>query len=194
MDQFDLTSQFDLTGDQRAIQEMAQRFTADAITPNAAPPPSSITTNQVLNQSSVSITINQNLYNGFRTGNNTRAAEAQVRQSREILRQTEQQVLLDAATAHMNVLRDEALLQLQQQNLQALGSQLKAAKDRFAVGEVTRTDTALAEAAEAGGQSSLIQAKSALSSSRAVYRQVIGLNPSKLTPGRPVDPPLPHSF
>lgn len=172
----------------------ATRNSLEAITPNAGPPPSSITTNQVLNQSSVSITINQNLYNGFRTGNNTRAAEAQVRQSREILRQTEQQVLLDAATAHMNVLRDEALLQLQQQNLQALGSQLKAAKDRFAVGEVTRTDTALAEAAEAGGQSSLIQAKSALSSSRAVYRQVIGLNPSKLTPGRPVDPLLPHNF
>ncbi len=117
-----------------------------------------------------------------------------MRQSREILRQTEQQVLLDAVTAHMNVLRDEALLQLQQQNLQALGSQLKAAKDRFAVGEVTRTDTALAEAAEAGGRSSLIQAQSALESSRAVYRQVIGLDPRKLTPGRPVDPLLPHSF
>lgn len=153
-----------------------------------------ISTNQVLNQSTVSITINQNLYNGFRTANNTRAAEAQVRQSREILRQTEQQVLLDAATAHMNVLRDEALLQLQQQNLQALGSQLKAAKDRFAVGEVTRTDTALAEAAEAGGRASLIQAQSALNSSRAVYRQVIGLEPNKLSPGRPVDPLLPHSF
>lgn len=152
------------------------------------------TTNQVLNQSSVSITINQNLYNGFRTGNNTRAAEAQVRQSREILRQTEQQVLLDAATAHMNVLRDEALLQLQQQNLQALGAQLKAARDRFTVGEVTRTDTALAEAAEAGGRSSLIQSQSALSSSRAVYRQVIGLQPGKLSPGRPVDPLLPHSL
>ena len=150
--------------------------------------------NNVLNQSTISITITQNLYNGFRTANNTRAAEAQVRQSREILRQTEQQVLLDAATAHMNVLRDEALLQLQQQNLQALGSQLKAAKDRFAVGEVTRTDTALAEAAEAGGRASLIQAQSAVSSSRAVYRQVIGLEPNKLTPGRPVDPLLPHSF
>jgi outer membrane protein len=172
----------------------ATRNSAGVIRPNTTPPPATVSTNQVLNQSSLSITITQNLYNGFRTANNTRAAEAQVRQSREILRQTEQQVLLDAVTAHMNVLRDEALLQLQQQNLQALGSQLKAAKDRFAVGEVTRTDTALAEAAEAGGRSSLIQAQSALESSRAVYRQVIGLDPRKLTPGRPVDPLLPHSF
>jgi len=171
----------------------ATRNSAGVITEPGGGNPST-TTNKVLNQSSVSITIEQNLYNGFRTANNTRAAEAQVRQSREILRQTEQQVLLDAATAHMNVLRDEALLQLQQQNLQALGSQLKAAKDRFAVGEVTRTDTALAEAAEAGGRSSLIQAQSALASSRAVYRQVIGLDPHKLSPGRPVDPLLPHSF
>jgi outer membrane protein len=147
-----------------------------------------------LNQSSVSLTINQNIYNGFRTGNNTRAAEAQVRQSREILRQTEQQVLLDGVTAHMNVLRDEALLQLQQENLKALGAQYKAAKDRFTVGEVTRTDTALAEAAEAGGRSSLIQAQSSLESSRAVYRQVIGIPPAKLSPGRPVDPLLPKSF
>lgn len=152
------------------------------------------TNNSILNQNSISITINQNLYNGFRTGNNTRAAEAQVRQSRETLRQTEQQVLLDATTAHMNVLRDEALVQLQQQNVQALAQQLKAANDRFTVGEVTRTDTALAEAAAAGGRSALIQAQSALSTSRAVYRQVVGMEPKRLSPGRGVDKLLPHSF
>lgn len=152
------------------------------------------TNNSILNQNSISIQINQNLFNGFRTGNNTRAAEAQVRQSRETLRQTEQQVLLDAVTAHMNVLRDEALVQLQQQNVQALAAQLKAAKDRFTVGEVTRTDTALAEAAAAGGRSALIQAQSALSTSRAVYRQVVGITPKKLSPGRGVDSMLPHSF
>src|SRR6266851_3464431 len=85
--------------------------------------------NSILNQSTLSLSVNQNLYNGFRTGNNVRAAEAQVRQSQEVLRSTEQQVLLDAVTAHMNVLRDEALVQLQQQNLTALGEQFRAAKD-----------------------------------------------------------------
>src|ERR1700682_6391297 len=107
--------------------------------------------NSILNQSTLSLSVNQNLYNGFRTGNNVRAAEAQVRQSQEVLRSTEQEVLLHAATAHMNVLRDEALVQLQQQNLASLGEQYRATKDRFDVGEVTRTDTALAEAAAAGG-------------------------------------------
>lgn len=150
--------------------------------------------NALLNQSTLSLTINQNLYNGFRTGNNVRAAEAQVRQSQETLRATEQQVLLDAVTAHMNVLRDEALVQLQQQNLASLGEQYRSAKDRFEVGEVTRTDVALAEAASAGGRASLIQAQSNLNTSRAVYRQVIGAEAGKLSPGRPIDQLLPRSY
>jgi outer membrane protein len=94
----------------------------------------------------------------------------------------------------MNVLRDEALVQLQQQNLQALGEQYRAAKDRFEVGEVTRTDVALAEAAAAGGRASLIQAQSNLNTSRAVYRQVIGAEAGRLSPGRPIDQLLPRAY
>ena len=157
-------------------------------------PVPSTKSNAILNQSTLSLTLNQNLYNGFRTGNNVRAAEAQVRQSQETLRSTEQQVLLDAVTAHMNVLRDEALVQLQQQNVTALGEQLRSAKDRFEVGEVTRTDTALAEAASAGGRASLIAAQSNLNTSRAVYRQVVGAEAGKLSPGRPIDQMLPRSY
>jgi len=150
--------------------------------------------NNTIWPNTLSLTLNQNLYNGFRTANNVRAAEAQVRQSQETLRSIESQVLLDAVTAHMNVIRDEALVQLQQQNLQALGEQFRAAKDRFEVGEVTRTDTALAEAAEAGGRASLIQAQSNLNTSRAVYRQVVGAEPGKLSAGRPIDQMLPRSY
>jgi len=150
--------------------------------------------NSTLNQSTLSLTVNENLYNGFRTANSVRAAEAQVRQSQETLRGTEAQVLLDAVTAHMNVLRDEALVQLQQQNLKALGEQLRAAKDRFEVGEVTRTDVALAQAAEAGGRSSLIQAQGNLATSRATYRQIIGIEAGKLVPGRSIEQMLPRSY
>lgn len=171
----------------------AARTNVTSVTPPVGGTPS-ISVNSTLNQSTLSLTLNQNLYNGFRTANNVRAAEAQVRQSQETLRATEQQVLLDAVTAHMNVLRDEALLQLQQQNLQALGEQLRAAKDRFEVGEVTRTDTALAEAASAGGRASLIQAQSNLNTSRAVYRQVVGTQPGKLSAGRPIDQLVPRSY
>ncbi len=148
-----------------------------------------------LNQTSLSATVTQNVYNGFRTANSTRAAEAQVFQARETLRQTEQQVLIDATTAHVNVLRDQALVQLQQQNVQALAAQLKASRDRFDVGEVTRTDVALAEAAEAGGRFSLLQAQSTLYLSRSVYRQVVGIEPGKiLLPGRAIEQLLPRSL
>lgn len=181
-----------ITGAASATKEALGTVTeAQTIGPLSIPGSSS---NTVLNQSALSVTVTQNLYNGFRTGNSTRAAESQVRQSQETLRQTEQQVLLDATTAHMNVLRDEALLQLQQQNVQALQAQLKAAKDRFEVGEVTRTDVALAEAASAGARAQQILAQSTLNTSRAVYRQVIGIEATKLSPGRPVEALLPRSF
>ena len=151
--------------------------------------------NANLTPTSVGITATQTLYNGLRTGNSVRTAESQVGQARENLRVTEQNVLLAAVTAYMNVLRDQALVELQRQNVQALGEQLRVTRDRFNVGEVTRTDTALAEAASAGARSSLIQAQSNLTTSRAIYRQTIGEEPlARLAPGRPADFLLPKTY
>src|SRR6267154_5354036 len=88
----------------------------------------------------------QTLYNGQRSGNLTRQAEASVLSGRETLRNAEQTALLDAATQYMNVLRDTAILDLQRRNVQVLQEQLKQTRDRFNVGEVTRTDVAQSEA------------------------------------------------
>jgi len=82
------------------------------------------------------------VFNGFQTANRSRQAESQVDAARETLRVTEQQVLLDAATAYMNLLRDQAVLDLQRRNVEVLTEQLKQTRDRFNVGEVTRTDGA----------------------------------------------------
>ena len=71
------------------------------------------------------------------------------------LRVTEQQVLLDAATAYMNLLRDGAILELNRRNVEVLTEQLKQTRDRLSVGEVTRTDVAQAESRLAAGRSSL---------------------------------------
>ena len=87
----------------------------------------------------------ETLYNGMQTANRVRQAESQVMGARETLRVTEQQVLLDAATAYMNLLRDEAILELNRRNVEVLTEQLKQTRDRFNVGEVTRTDVAQAE-------------------------------------------------
>ena len=143
-------------------------------------------------------TATQTLYNGFQTANRTRQAESQVAGARETLRVTEQQVLLDAATAYMNLLRDQAILDLNRRNVEVLTEQLKQTRDRFNVGEVTRTDVAQAESRLAAGRSQLLQAQSNYVTSQANYRRVIGVDPGRLAPGTSVDrlspPTLPRAI
>jgi outer membrane protein len=133
------------------------------------------------------ITATQTLFNGFQTGNRTRQAEAQVFAARETLRTTEQSVLLNAVTAYMNLLRDSAILELQRSNVTVLEATLRQTRDRFNVGEVTRTDVAQAESRLAGGRSQLLTAESNYITSRANYRQVIGVEPGRLVAAMPVD-------
>ncbi|MBS7546290.1 TolC family outer membrane protein [Ancylobacter oerskovii] len=149
--------------------------------------------NNTLFPSGFGVTISQTIYDGLRTANSVRGAESQVRGQRELLRNTEQLVLLDGVTAYMNVLQNSALVELQKQNLAALQEELRAARDRFAVGEITRTDVAQAEASVANAQSLLSQAQSNLTTSQAVFFQVTGLKANKLSPGRPIDPMLPKN-
>jgi outer membrane protein len=136
---------------------------------------------------SVAATGTYTLFNGFQTANRTRQAESQVDGARETLRVTEQQVLLDAATAYMNLLRDQAILDLNRRNVEVLTEQLKQTRDRFNVGEVTRTDVAQAESRLAAGRSALLGAQSNYVTSQANYRRVIGVDPGRLAPGTPVD-------
>jgi outer membrane protein len=131
--------------------------------------------------------ITQTLYNGFQTANKTREAESQVLAARSTLQVAVQTTLLSAATAYMNVLRDGAILDLQKRNVEVLQEQLRQTRDRFNVGEVTRTDVAQAESRLASGRSQVLTAEANYKASVATYRQVIGTNPGRLTAGTPVD-------
>ncbi|MCC2097739.1 MAG: TolC family outer membrane protein [Hyphomicrobiales bacterium] len=142
---------------------------------------------------SVGLSIQQNLFNGFRTRNGVRQSESQILQSREQLRLIEQTILANGAAAYMNVLRDTAILNLRRNNITVLQQQLRQTQDRFQVGEVTRTDVAQSEAALAQGQSDALVAQTQLQNSLAVYRQVIGSRPRRLAPARPVTFMLPKS-
>jgi len=132
-------------------------------------------------------TVTQTLLNGNQTASRTRQAEQLVSAARETLRLTEQNVLLAAATAYMNLIRDAAILELQRRNVEVLQEQLRQTQDRFNVGEVTRTDVAQAESRLAAGRSSMLAAESNFTTSRSTYRQVIGVEPGKLAPASPVD-------
>jgi TolC family type I secretion outer membrane protein len=131
-----------------------------------------------------SLSIDQPLYQGGETAASIRRAEALVRADRATLEAAEQDVLADAATAYTNVLAAQAVLNFAESNVERLQRQLEAARDRFEVGEVTRTDVAQAEAARAGAVADRVQAAGSLLAAKAVFRQVIGLEPSALE--RPV--------
>ena len=136
---------------------------------------------------SVGLTITQNLFNGFQTANRTRQAEQGVLAARAKLDATKQDVLLNAVTAYINLMRDRAILALQVRNVQVLQEQLRQTHDRFRVGEVTRTDVAQSESRLAAGRSQVLSAEAAVKASAAVYRQVIGHEPGKLNPASAVD-------
>ncbi len=131
--------------------------------------------------------VSQTLFNGFQTDNNVRRYESTVYSQRETLRFTELSVLYAAVQAYMNVLSNTATLELNRNNVEVLEEQLRQTRDRFNVGEVTRTDVAQAEARLAGARSQVSAAESTLRTSIGVYRQNIGVEPRSLAPGRPLD-------
>jgi outer membrane protein len=139
-------------------------------------------------------TISQTLLNGFGTASRTRQAEQLVSAARETLRLSEQTVLLNAATAYMNLIRDAAILDLQRRNVEVLQEQLRQTRDRFNVGEVTRTDVAQSESRLAAARASMLTAESNFTTSRSTYRQVIGVEPGRLQPASPVDRLSPQSL
>jgi outer membrane protein len=142
----------------------------------------------------VGVLIEQNIFRGFRTRNAIRQAEAGVLASRELLRNTVQNVLFDAAQAYMDVLRDIAILDIRGRNVVFLQEQVRAANERFNVGENTRTDVAQAQARLADARADLSLAEANLDISRAVYRQIVGRDPVGLVESFPYARLVPASL
>lgn len=138
--------------------------------------------------------INQTLFDGFQTKNNVAAAEAQVQASNENLRNTEQNILFNAASAYMDVIRDRAIAVLTEQNLNFLTEQVRAARSRLEVGEGTRTDVAQAEASRSEALAKLSAARAQALASAATYRQIVGDDPGTLKGASPVAKLLPRSL
>lgn len=140
------------------------------------------------------LSVTETIFNGNRNYNGVRQAESNVLGARETLRNTEQTVLQDGATAYMNVLRDTAILDLRKNNIIVLEEQLRQTRDRFNVGEVTRTDVAQAASSLASARADYFTAQANLETSIAEYHQVIGVDPTRLEPARSVEGLLPHTM
>lgn len=143
---------------------------------------------------SVGATVNQTLFNGSQTANRARAAEAQVSAAQEGLRVLEQNVLLSAATTYMDYLRDAAIVEVNRSNVRVLQLTLDQTRDRFKAGDVTRTDLAQAGAQLAAGKTQLKTAESNLTTTRANFQRIVGVNPQSPAPASPVDRSLPHTL
>jgi TolC family type I secretion outer membrane protein len=135
---------------------------------------------QNLESREFNVTVSQPVFNGFETVSSTSAAENRVLSGRANLANSEQQVLLQAVQAYMQVVRDRAVLDLNRNNESVIGQQLQATRDRFDAGEVTRTDVAQAESRLQGAIADRIAAEGNLTASIAIYRQVIGEEPTDL--------------
>jgi outer membrane protein len=133
-----------------------------------------------------SLTLDQELYSGGETVANTERAERLVRLERARLQAIEQDVLLDAVTVYTNLLAAQAVLDFAIQNETRLTRQLQATRDRFEVGEVTRTDVAQSEARLSGATADRVQAEGALSVAEADYRRVINQEPGTLVVPQPL--------
>jgi outer membrane protein len=132
------------------------------------------------------------IFNGGAVRNDVRAAKTRVEASRATLRAVEGDVFTQAVTAYMDVIRDRAIVELNANNVKVLTTNLEATRDRFQIGDLTRTDVAQSEARLQLGRSRLAESQGRLTASEATYRQVIGHPPGVLAPPPPL-PPLPTS-
>jgi len=130
------------------------------------------------------------LFSGGGVRNSINAAKTRVEAGRATLRAVEGDVFTEAVAAYMDVIRDRAIVELNANNVKVLSTNLEATRDRFEIGDLTRTDVAQSEARLQLGRSSLARVQGTLAGSEENYRRVIGRRPDALAPPPPL-PPLP---
>ncbi|MEA3003305.1 MAG: outer membrane protein [Sphingomonadales bacterium] len=141
---------------------------------------------------SAGVDVSYPLFTGGRVRNSIRAANERVAAGRAFLRATEGDVFTEAVGTYMDVIRDRTIVTLNENEVRVLQTNLQATKDRFEVGDLTRTDVAQSEARLALARSTLATVQGRLRSSEENYRRVIGSLPGDLDPPDPL-PPLPKT-
>jgi outer membrane protein len=136
------------------------------------------------------VDLNMPLYQGGTVKNDIKAAKTRVEAGRATLRAVEGDVFTEAVAAYMDVIRDRATVELNTNNVKVLETNLEATRDRFEIGDVTRTDVAQSEARLALARSRLTLAEGRATAGEQNYRRVIGQQPGQLQPPPPL-PPFP---
>jgi outer membrane protein len=139
-------------------------------------------------QATVGLSLSVPIYQGGAVKNSIRSADARIEAGRANLRDTEASLFSQVVGAYMDVIRDQAIVQLQRANLGVLTVNLEATKDRFQVGDLTRTDVAQSQARLALAKSQYESAQAQLINSREQYIRLVGEPADSLDP----PPPLPN--
>lgn len=129
---------------------------------------------------SLLISVSQPIYKGGETTASVRSAKNKVKSYHENLKKIENTVLLSAVKAYVDVIRDKAILDLNDKNVKVLEKKLEATKARFEVGELTQTDVSQAEASLSEAVADKVSAKSDLNSSISYYQNIVGEYPHDL--------------
>ena len=161
------------------------------IRPTIVSPGRTLESNALRGTNVESLTVTQPLFRGGATRANTFRAENQVMAQRASLIGTEQTAFTNAVNAYVSVIQSTQVLALNINNEQVLSRQLQATRERFRVGEITRTDVAQAEAALAGATATRQSAEGDLQVARSAFLQVIGdPAPDRLSEPQPLRLPV----
>ncbi|MDR3494777.1 MAG: TolC family outer membrane protein [Ancalomicrobiaceae bacterium] len=177
-----------------AIQNQSATLGVDANGTNNARPSALVTRNDITHPATVGIQLTQPLFTGFQATAKLKAAESGVLAQQELIRDTEQTVLVEAATAYMDVVMNTAIVALDNENLQFLNEQVRAATDRLQVGEGTKTDLSQAQASYQAAVATLTQARATLAAAKATFVQFVGVEPKKLSSALPFERLVPPAI
>lgn len=133
-----------------------------------------------LDTDSYGVQVTQQLFTSGKNLNAFRSKRADILAEKSKLVDSEQQILLGAISAYMDVLENETIVELRRKNVDVLTEQLDSVKDRFEVGVVTRTDIAQSQAALSGSRAALLAAEAGLRAAHAGYRELVGIEAKDL--------------
>lgn len=128
----------------------------------------------------LALELRQPLYRGGATQANVSASASQIKAQRAVLHGVEQEVLLDAVTVYLDVRRDTDLVRLNTNNEKVLEKHLEASRQRFRLGDITKTDVSQAESRLANAVAQRVRAEGSLRASRARFERVVGVVPGLL--------------
>ena len=128
----------------------------------------------------LSLEITQPLYRGGSTLADILTSENRIKAQRALLASAEQEILLESVISYMDVLRDQEIVRLRENNVRVLSEQLSAAKERFRLGDLTKTDVSQSEARLANALAEKVTAEGDLNKSRALFEKTVGLQADNL--------------